>query len=488
MKKLFILCILILLAVACGRGEDDITPDGLIQRTLTVRADISFMPVMRQARDMLNESWYERGYGYYLLIIPERHEGVQWQWDYNNEVMQPPFDLNQREMRFRTELMAGMAPDLVFNDNFPLHQFASAGFLIDFYTLIDNCNRLSRDDFFINVLRANEFRGGLYELPMMFNFHYIGINDNMPGSIIDSFAQRSYIKISDLINLYFDFLDNSDEFFYMGDFLFRFSTPPMLNIMNYIDFNTNTFRFDYSFIESFTLTNRLNERLHFPAHINRATFNVNTTEHMQSIGRTDMFYAGVLGLTDTDVFIDRGIPFSHFLPLANDYGSLVIDHGFGTVFFGSIDRPANTTPLIWMTAAADTSLAWEFIYYLMTAFSEPKGSAAYIGNFMAPWGHTSFYIPVMRSLFEDNMRATFEYLERYLRSNQRFRIENIDTVIQNAIDRIYNYTNMPMVTRTPHLPIDLIFEPMHVFSLGIITEQEALSRAENALTLWFMEQ
>ena len=461
------------------------TEEGLTQRTLTIGGNANFARVVEQARNMFNRSSQDRGY--YLSINFERQEiaglsGLQ-------------YAIDQRETRLRVEFMAGMAPDLIFSESFPLHLFAPSGFLTDFYTLIDNCNRLSRDDFFVNALKANEFRGGLYELPMFFEFQYIGINDNMPKSIVDSFAQLSYITVSDLFEFYFNFLDASDEFFYigcLGNLGWRPIRPERLNFMNYIDFNTNTVNFTSSFIESIMLANRLG-RDHVPVFV--YNFDLHTVEHLRSRGGTHMFYSGMRGLNDAYVFINRnilfeGIPFDNFIPLANDYGSLVIDFGGGGIFNGHVF--AAVAPLVWMPRTANTSLAWEFIYYLIGAFSEPIGDAAYIPVFimMAPWGHTSFSIPIMRSLFEDNMRATFEYLVCFSNRGpfQHFQLRDLDIVIQDAIDKVYHYTNMPMVRRIPHMPMHLVFEHIRSFLLGIITEQEALSRANNALTLWFMEQ
>ena len=45
-----------------------------------------------------------------------------------------------------------------------------------------------------------------------------------------------------------------------------------------------------------------------------------------------------------------------------------------------------------------------------------------------------------------------------------------------------------MVIRFPHLPTGLIFTPMNEFATGLISVETAITRAENALTLWFMEQ
>ena len=44
-----------------------------------------------------------------------------------------------------------------------------------------------------------------------------------------------------------------------------------------------------------------------------------------------------------------------------------------------------------------------------------------------------------------------------------------------------------MVTVVPHLPMNLIFEPMFDYMMELIPPHEAIARAQNALTLWLME-
>ena len=504
-KKIFTLCILIfiLLTTACRRGDNEneviLTPDGLIQRTLTVRGNTNFIAVVEQARNMLNESWQERGYNYYLSINIERHEEIPWTGIFD-EAVQIASDI--RQMRLRTELMAGTGPDLIFNEDFPLYQFAQGGHLMDFYTLMDICNRTSRYDFFVNVLEANEFRGGLYELPIVFWFHYIGINENMPDSILNRFTQSSYIRVSDLIELYFDFLDNYNEFLYFGCLRWLSLDPTGLNIMNHINLATNKVDLGSpSFIERFILADRVEFEIH---HAPQRGWD--PVENVRTLVGTHMFYNGLWGFNSGDAFIDRDIPFGHFIPLANDYGSLVLD-----IASWRILNLNTVNPRIWMPATGNTLLAWEFVYYIIIAFSEPEGMAATLPGlgFEAQWGNTQFNIPIMRSLFESNLQATFEtFLHRAFgfqfpteeEDEEDLELEEFEVceeferlveefryAIQNAIERIYVHANMPMVLRRPHLPMNLILEPLEDFALGLITSMEAITRAQNAMTLWLME-
>ena len=451
--------------------EPDIILEDLMPKTLTIRASIDYRGVIDQATNMLNESLRERGY---ILSINFEMLAVD----------SPAMDTGGWSItgaeRFITELMAGLGPDLFLNEQFRhrLYPFAGSGFLMNFYDLMDNCEVTSRDDFFVNVLRANETMGGLFELPTMFHFRFIGINDNMPDSILQRFTQLSYIKVSDLFNLYVDYLDNYDDFFYFGA-ISRIS-PAELNIMNYIDFSTNTVSFDSGFVESSV---GLGMTIHFPARRALPGSPISSTAAIRTLAGTDMFFEQRHNLAQADVFLRRDIPFSHFIPLANDYGSLVI--GFDTPFMDSIPR-------IWMPTAGNVSLAWEFTRYLLAAFADPVGRAAVnSAGWTAPWGRGSFDMPIMRSMFESNIRDTFDSLYSVV----GFPLdafpqgEAFDIAVDNAVERLYRYTDMPMVLSNPYhlLPAELVFAHLDYFRRGLITAGETAARMRNFLTLWFME-
>ena len=421
-------------------------------RTLTIRTNNNFIPVANQARDMFNANWEERGY--YLILNLEP---------------------NSTEERLRTELMSGLAPDLIFNERFSIYQLSD--YLTDFYNLMDN-----KDDFFIEPLRANEFKGGLYELPMMFDFFYVGISENLPESVLNRFKQLSYIKASDLFNIYFDFIDNYDTFLNIGFYL---TNPNDYNIMEYIDFSTNKVSLDMNFIESFLLYNRFTTgdyRIE-EAYSKGMMF----VDSLRERARENMYHFFIGYLNPADMFLGRNIPFTNIIPLANDYGSLIVNFGLGGMSDG------NVSPRVLIPAAGDVELAWEFVQYLIKAFAEPIGEAATVRGYAAPWGSDSFSIPILRSLFESNINAVFDRLGNEDPMKQIYHFygfnigEELEIAKQNAKETLYKYANMPMVTGRFNFPEDLISNPLDDFLLGIITAQEAITRVENALTLWFME-
>ena len=474
MKKLCIL--LILIFAACAQPKEDIDPDEITIKTLTIRANSNFIPVIHQALAFMNEDLEDKGIKVELDIQRQDIRLTEYT-DYSAVIEL----FAAYEERLRLEFMAGIVPDLMFNERFPFYKFS--GYLTDIYTLMD------KDDFFISPLKANEFRGKLYEIPMMFMLSYVGINDNVPDLLHDRFTQLSYISTFELLELYLEFLDNHpDEFFYIGHISHLLS-----NIMEYIDFDTNTLNLGSSFIDRLILFNRFDYTRHYsipPVPSN----SIMTIDYITENFLTRMFYDERFSdFNNIDAFFNRDIPFSHFIPITNDYGSLIVDfNAYDRISFSDVIDASTISPRVLIPKGKNSELAWEFTLYLIEAFSFPTG-AAKTGYMDSPvhWGNNSFNIPIMRSLFESNMRATFNKIASL--NNERIGIptgEEFDTAVQNAIDMIYKHANMPMVLSNPsfHLPLELIFNPINDFQMGIITAHEAIARANNAIALWFMEQ
>ena len=424
------------------------TPDNvavdLTERTLTIRTTEMFVTTIEQAARELNASWTERGEPYFLNLNIEKHEDISFTGDTAGWLSA----IEARDARFRTELMSGIVSDLVFNDDFTFftdgfyHQFSLGGHLMDFYTLIDNCPVTSRDDFFMNAITAREFMGGVYELPMLFGFNYIGINNNIPQDFIDRFTAMSSISLSDTLRLYLELLDNHPTQFggmntgltTLGRQLNAFT----LHLPNFIDFNALTANFINSELtESLELAKTFNARQNLPAGV-RGHIDIQNISTLREHAVNDMFLVGWSGLAPVDAFFQRdSVPFTHFIPLTDDYGRLIIAQPL------PFARP-NTDPNVWIPSGGDVDLAWEFTRYLIKAFSQPESAIVIpsVGS-LAPLGNNTLRIPIMRSLFDSHMQSVFENITEIsecegfgFNTGAEFTRET-----EIAKDRIYEYAN-----------------------------------------------
>ena len=512
-RSVFLILLFVLLLSACGRNRDEInneesygetgetiiggvdvpeeTIDGLhlTERILTVRTTAMFSAVVEQAAMELNESWAERGKPYFLILNIEEHEDMT----FTGDIAGWHASIEARDARFRVELMSGIVPDLVFNDDFTLftggfyHQFALGGHLMCFYTLIDNCNYTSRDDFFMNAIEARRFMDGVFELPMLFGFNYIGINNSIPQHFIDRFTALSGISMSDMQRLYLELLENyTDQFGGMNTGLEIISplNSFTLNLSNSIDFDTLTANFvNPELIQSMELERTFATRRNWPMFVTIRP-SILDMPTLREYAATDMFLGGWDGLGQADAFFYReGVPFTHFIPLTDDYGRLIISQP------APMARP-NVDPSVWIPAAGDTDLAWEFTRYLIKAFSQPIGRAAtLLWGYPAPWGSNTLRVPIMRSLFESHMQSVFENLAG-INERRMFGFNTgaeFEREAEIAVARIYRYSNMPTTILPIPVPPALILPVFEEFELGIITAEAALTRMQNSVRLWLIE-
>ena len=480
-----LILVFVLLVSACGRRYEE-NEYNYTTRVLSIHALESYVPTITLAARMLNASWRARGYPY-ALVIDFQTYGVLFTHRYTAE--QLAVDRETRESRLRMEIMSGFGPDLILNGDLPLYQFATVGLLEDFNTLIDNCHVTSRDEFFMNVLEAFEFRGGVYSFPMNFKLTYVGISQYSPQHFVDRFVEFSYFTLSDVMCMYLELLDNYD-FMYIGMGILADINPFLVNMNYFIDLNVRTTNFNHNeIIEQLELSNMFLQRVRYSETL--WGHPLVSIHDIRNHALSNMFYFPMFtGLLNVDAFLCRDIPFTHFIPLADNYGRLIVDlFNSGR---NSVQRHYGipSTAEVWIVTGGNADLAWEFTRYLIRAFSEidsrqvtPIGGFA--DAFFAAWGRHSFRIPIKRSLFENHMQIAFNEVLTVTPAFGRGEVFVHNTEI--AIARMYAHANMPMTLPEPLLPSRFIMTPFNDFSLGLIGAQEASNRMENSIGLWLIE-
>ena len=441
--------IIILLFLLCACGENINENDFFIEKELSIRTSNNYIAVIEQAVRELNAEWDEG----HLIVEFDIYDRFEFFEDYNDMLAAR----DARRTRLIVELMSGTASDLILNDEFLPLEFAQSGHLADFYKLIDNCPVTTRDDFFMNILQAGEFKGGLYFMPMDFGFLYVGISKHAP--FIDKFQSYSYITISDLMNMYLE----SDSNMYSG--IPSFFNAFNFNISNFIDFNTRTANINNNNIlaENIILTNRFKQVTYEPMPP-RFEFPVFWAQTRREQAENQMFLLLQEDLNVADAFFDRDIHFNNFIPLADDFGNLILSND---MFGVNIMIPVQ----------GDNDLTWKLTRYIIAAFAEPVGESRVVGGWgtPAPWDGNNFNIPIIKNLVDARMKRVIDNLQ-----GGGFRLAD-----ESYIDKIYKYANMPIS------PSRFLFEsflsPLDDFELGLITVEQALQHIQNSVSLWLIE-
>ncbi len=89
--------------------------------------------------------------------------------DYLELVGLENYDYDAARTKLTTEILSGSVPDLIEMNQLPYSQLAAKGLLEDLYPYLDRDPEMKREDFFPNVLKALEVKGGLYQIVSSFN-------------------------------------------------------------------------------------------------------------------------------------------------------------------------------------------------------------------------------------------------------------------------------------------------------------------------------
>ena len=436
-------------------------------RTLTILAHDMHTSIIRQAANELNSTWTSEGREYRFNIVINSYT-----WE----------ETQSAHARLQTELMAGQGPDIFIWNQQPMHAFARSGLMANIYDLIDECPQTNRDDFFTQPLAALEMSGGLYMFPLSFGFQYVAINAHLPQSALDRFAEFSTISIYELFAFYHEVMaDYGDDFGHL-DIMCHSKVQLLRSALTsgFIDFDARRSNLiDDRFI---SLLERWASVDPWPDSFSFTTFNpITTPSDLRGIANNYMFVFDSAGLNPGQAFFDLNQTyFANHIPLTNEQGYLIINKEF-------LVNPS-TWATVSIPTAGNSTLAWEFTRYLVSAYSRPTNVHSGFG------GHTSLTSPIQRSLFDGHIRRALEqfaspwgdiFSPLWLVASQD--PVEIERQIDNAVNRITAYNGMSIATMDSMIPRELIDEPLSQLARGIITSREAAQRLHNALSLWLME-
>jgi hypothetical protein len=455
------------------------TASDLPARTLTVLASNQHAGVLQQAANAMNAAWRARNEPYVFELIIDEH-------DWTDQA-----GVEERNTRLQTQLMAGQGPDMFTILRLQnMHALADSGFLADIYTLMDNDPRTSRDDFFMEALAAFEMGGGLYVFPTNFGFQYVAINTKLPQHVISRFAQYETITIGQMMEIYLYVMDNHAEEF--GHLILATSSGGVRGTVaaleavagGFIDFNTRSANLTdpsfVSFLESFLRVADGREVIQ--------SWGVGLhggEDWRRGQAEVSVFMIENSQLTPIHAFIPQVNPiFSHHALLVDDQGRLLLDD-------------LRWSQSIWsafcITAAGDSALAWEFLQYVIPAYSEPVGRAGVDPVFGAPiWGSQYLNSPVQREVFQSHTRRAFNLLfERGGNDALSFinaeNPEELNREIEAGINRLAELNEKPMGMLAPMIPQNLFEDDFELLMLGAISASDFAQRMQNSVALWLME-
>lgn len=352
-------------------------------------------------------------------------------------------------------LMSGTADDF-FDADIDYMNPATIRLLADWLPIMRADPDFSEDDYFMSVLNAMTFQGGLYEFPFLFQApHLIVANSTIPG-LTQMLADYATLSVTDLksireavesdLYLHASFALHSAVTFYINSFLDIENRTADFNNPRFINLISNA----VEVIDTNSRYIQLGNNWHFDF-------------------ATEEILSGRYLFQEVNWSI-----FQYFLPYENEFifeGITPVADADGRVLIGQHRSYALNA------AASYKDLAWDFIKFMQ----DTERNGLVLGD--------ELFMPVYRPFMRSQMhRAMPEWLSHYARQ-LGWRIEGDEAdIIDGFIAQIEELHDMPMTyLRLPYVIHDILRETLQLFTDGLISAEEAAIDLQNKITLVLWE-
>jgi len=230
MKRMFlaqcVLCVLIL--AGCSRSSTtNVLSDEFFTEKISGTITVSAYETMLY-KSYLEEAakLFEARYPGTKVIIetfsvmPE--ERTTQQGDVTIVVSQAQDDSQSRAdyiSRVNTKIMSGEGADVYAMDILPLHKFAESGNLENLERYMDMDPDFNKEDYKQNIIEAMRYRGGIWFLPVSYNFLYYGYDTTLvPAEIAAAFGIDKAWSLKGLLDLGPAIYDGTYKLFNITDY------------------------------------------------------------------------------------------------------------------------------------------------------------------------------------------------------------------------------------------------------------------------------
>lgn len=348
---LLIVCLLVaLLFYIAGCGKEPEQEDGLITVTITALDD--HYGLRFYARE------YERANPNVKVVVNRPISAIF-------DGLFAPESFTDYSRHLEMGLMSNTGDDILCLNTIDYYKYADSGLLMDFYSLIKDDPDFDGDNYFMNVIEAFEYKGGLYVFPLNFEFQLMGVNLHVNSELVNAYKQYDKISTRDLLDLYQRFNPGQYSLGYM-------LTPPLLLLTemdSFVDREKATCDFTNQRFLDLLNDSRMatakdqDWRSGF-------VYAVWSLEDETELAKKYMFQPAY------SINLQYIIPqredknFTHFIPLVSDDGKATI---------GSLSPP---TQLAISKGSKHKEAAWEFIKYLIRAreFVYDSSNSIYINK------------------------------------------------------------------------------------------------------------
>jgi len=256
------------------------------------------------------------------------------------------------------DVLTGDIPELFcYQPSSVMYKFARLGAFADLYGYLDSREGLSRDDIMPNILRAYEYKGGLYGFPIAYHINcWIADREIVP---------REYSNWN--LEEFFSFAENMPEGMYLGSRNSPFMWPEQcfdslfpVAMTSFVDFDNYTCSFDSP------------EFIHFlnfcrDVKMPGETYEWDSMSESEKEQAYDEARYSILNKTSMLTWCSISHP-EEYLTHSMNYG-LFLNDRFNYVIFPNEERSGTISPLNCMcysilNGCAEPDGAWEYLCYI----------------------------------------------------------------------------------------------------------------------------
>ncbi|MCL1787253.1 MAG: hypothetical protein FWG38_04640 [Defluviitaleaceae bacterium] len=136
--------------------------------------------------------------------------------------------------------------------------------------------------------------------------------------------------------------------------------------------------------------------------------------------------------------------------------------------------------MVGITDGPHSALAWEFVQFLIPAFTVAEGIPPW--RMDAPNPAVSMFTPIAPNLFYSHYTTVLQIYQEMWPARPMGFPERQDA----ALDRLLAYSHMPMAPN-PWVPIVLLRPSFDSLMHGLLSPQEAAQQMHNTVSLWLIE-
>ncbi len=362
----------------------------------------------------------------------------------------------------KVQMASGNTPDLII-DSFGgdyTSQFVASGLLYDFNEFIENDPEFIKDDYYMNVIKAQEINGGLYRFPIEFEFSSVRLREDILNALDIDIESIKTVDYKFLFDVY-DRATQSGEFpnlkyiqaedFECKAILYKEEMTAAYDAQNMeVSFNSP------EFIEYLTATNSYTGISN--------PFSSSMVYGDMEIMDSEDYFAQILSMSGTsyNFFTQEVENITMPIPIANSKGEIYAQ------IMSSMSIPKN---------AENSELAWEFIKYHIgeteeAVFLDDEGEENGT-RYLFPAINREFYkissLHSMEYSYEGGITYTKEQIEGHL--------EYVDKSLENPVT--IGLSSIEIKNALQELVID--------FYNGLMTAEECANAMQDRAEIYFAE-